>query len=84
MGESFWNCCYRWPCPTELSVPRAGAVAAVVDCGCDLSSSVFRVVPSLMARLVLLLSAGSVEQLLTFINGDHRISVNGQQLHSAI
>lgn len=43
-----------------------------------------RVAPSLMARHVLLLSAGSVEQLLTFVNGDHRISVNGQQLHSGI
>lgn len=70
--------------PQSSVFPRDGAMAAAGDCSCDLSSSMVRVAPSLMARHVLLLSAGSVEQLLTFVNGDHRISVNGQQLHSGI
>lgn len=43
-----------------------------------------RLVTSLMVRHFLVILAVSSEQLLTFINGDHRISVNGKQLQSNI
>lgn len=44
----------------------------------------FRLVTSLVVRHFLLDSAVNSEQLLTFINGDHRISVNGKQLQGSI
>lgn len=43
-----------------------------------------RLVTSPMVRHFFLISAVNPEQLLTFINGDHRISVNGKQLQSGV
>lgn len=44
----------------------------------------FRLVAKVMVKPFLLISAVNSEQLLTFITGDHRISVNGKQLQSSI